>query len=387
MVLKKQWTKDEEIKLTEIFQNIRNCELAEIFKTTSSSIAAKARSLKLRKTVEHKSKNIGNRNKMVGRDLSFDFVKEIALSCKMRAEFQKKDPSAYTTARVNGWLNDICCHMIKGNYSIPQLILKDFLSQIINSEIHYNDRKVIKPKEIDIWMPEYNLAFEYDGKGWHIEDNNKVELCKCKNITLIVIKENSRNYEDDIKNQLIENLAKINNVTNLKITKENILSLNTTSQCFDKILDEDSIMVICKKYTDLRQFRTEKLGIYAKIVKMKKLDFFTKHMKRNHIDWSKKQIEEINDIIKKYNYLGDFIKQQRGLYIYLRRNKNITHLLSVLKSKLIYRNLDDLIMELKNGNFKKICQIRKNNIHLYEYLIRTIGGTEMKKIIANNTSV
>jgi len=54
---------------------------------------------------------------------------------------------------------------------------EDYLINIIKSidpsvEIIRNTRKIIEPKEIDIWLPQYNLGIEYHGSYWHQE--NKV---------------------------------------------------------------------------------------------------------------------------------------------------------------------------------------------------------------------
>ena len=68
----------------------------------------------------------------------------------------------------------------------------------------FNSRAFIKPKELDIYLPELKLAFEYDGKYWHqLHEERKPgyhdlkdSLAKEKNINLIHIKE-----EDWTKNQ------------------------------------------------------------------------------------------------------------------------------------------------------------------------------------------
>ena len=44
---------------------------------------------------------------------TFDKVKEVALTCKSRGEFMKKYSGAYSIARRNKWLDEICLHMIE----------------------------------------------------------------------------------------------------------------------------------------------------------------------------------------------------------------------------------------------------------------------------------
>ena len=176
--MEKEWEISEVNYLKINFENTTNVELSKILKRSKSSIQSKANSLGLKKSKEHKSKMITKRNKMVNRDLTYDKLKEISLLYKTRAEFQISDGSAYTSARIMGILDDICTHMIKQSFSIPQLMLKYIVSELITTNLLYNTRKIISPYEIDIFLPEYKLAFEYDGKGWHQNDEvDKVNLC------------------------------------------------------------------------------------------------------------------------------------------------------------------------------------------------------------------
>ena len=42
---------------------------------------------------------------------TYEKCTKLAKKCKSRAEFKKLSPSAYTRARVEGWLDDCCSHM------------------------------------------------------------------------------------------------------------------------------------------------------------------------------------------------------------------------------------------------------------------------------------
>ena len=207
---RKSWSKDEIIFLKKNYSNMFNSDLCKILNRTEQSIYVKANKLGLNKSKSHKSKCISKRNKMVGRDLDKDTLSSIAKKYKTKSEFQKNDPSAYSTSRQRGILDGICSHMISKSFSIPQLILKDIISKLYKTyNVIYNDKKTLKPYEIDVYLPEYNLGFEYNGKGWHTNNNRdklKNELSLLKNILLITINENNRNYESDIKNQLIINI-------------------------------------------------------------------------------------------------------------------------------------------------------------------------------------
>ena len=69
------------------------------------------------------------------------------------------------------------------------MILDQFI-EINTNNILYNDRVTLKPYEIDVFLPEYKIGFEYNGKGWHINnerDELKIKLSIIKNIKLIII--------------------------------------------------------------------------------------------------------------------------------------------------------------------------------------------------------
>lgn len=74
--------------------------------------------------------------------------------------------------------------------------LIDFIKSILsNVEIITNTNKIIPPYELDIYIPEHNIAIEYNGLYWHSEAAGKIqeyhltktELCESKGIRLIHI--------------------------------------------------------------------------------------------------------------------------------------------------------------------------------------------------------
>jgi len=326
-----KWLKKETQYLIENFENFYNYELSEYLDRTETSIINKANKLGLKKSKSHISKHISNRNKIVGRDLSHILLHQIAKNFKTKSEFQKSDPSAYSSARRMGILDDICKHMTSKNFSIPQIILSDIIKKIITDKIIFNDRKTLKPYEIDVFLPEYNLGFEYNGKGWHTNNPNDFEkqiLGKKININLITINENTRNYEVDIKNQLIENLELINNICNKNILSNDVLNCKIDNP-YNNIYDLSDLKSIVKKYNSFKEFYKKEYNIYQKIRKLGKIDEFTSHMCCRR---KKRNINEVIDKISKYEYLLDLIKYDYGTYIFVKKN-NLDQLLINLKSK------------------------------------------------------
>jgi hypothetical protein len=325
---RKLWS-DEEIEyLKNNYSNKFNSELSKFLNRNDLSIYLKANKLGLKKSITHKSKCISKRNKMVGRDLTHEKLSSIAKNFKTRSEFQKKDPSAYSTSMRMGILDEICSHMISKAFSIPQLILRDIVSKIYNTEnILYNDRKILKPYEIDVFLPDFNIGFEYNGKGWHNKnkrDDLKNKLSLLKNITLITIIENNREYETDIKNQLILNLQNLK--INITIDVINNVKIDNP---YSKIYDINDLIRITKSYSSFKDFYKHEQPTYIKITKLGLIDELTSHMccRRKKIN-----IGNVINSIDKYEYLSDFITNQNNYYQFIKKNK-LDYLIKNLKRK------------------------------------------------------
>jgi hypothetical protein len=95
------------------------------------------------------------------------------------------------------------CNPINSNRSSHEDLIYDFIRNNYSGDIILNSRNIIKPYEIDIFLPELKIGFDINGLHWHNElkkDKNyhklKTDLCLEKEIQFIQF------YEDDIINKL-----------------------------------------------------------------------------------------------------------------------------------------------------------------------------------------
>lgn len=98
--------------------------------------------------------------------------------------------------------------------------LYDFIISL-GVKVEQNNRELLNGKELDIYIPEHNIAIEFNGLYWHSEkmvDNyyhlNKTNECKEKDIELIHIFEDEWIYKPEIVKSIIKNKL---NLTSNKI--------------------------------------------------------------------------------------------------------------------------------------------------------------------------
>ena len=96
--------------------------------------------------------------------------------------------------------------------------LYNYIASKYNGQIIKSDRTILDGKELDIYLPGLNLAFEFDGLYWHNEITkssdyhvSKTNTCESKGIQLIHIFEDDWLYKSDIVKSRINGLLGLNN--------------------------------------------------------------------------------------------------------------------------------------------------------------------------------
>lgn len=136
----------------------------------------------------------------------------VIITCKKHGDFSQK-PTYHLSG--NG-----CplCGVFKSNGEDE---LYEFIKSSCECDVIRNDRATLNGKELDIYVPSLNIAFEFDGLYWHserqISDNSyhldKTELCLQNGIRLIHIFEDEWNLKKDIcKSRILSLLNKNENM-------------------------------------------------------------------------------------------------------------------------------------------------------------------------------
>lgn len=109
------------------------------------------------------------------------------------------------------------CENNKCRSKMEDEIIEVIKSTIPSIEIITNSRNIIPPNELDIYLPEYNLAIEINGMYYHSDyfkdknyHQNKVLKCREKGIKLLTIFDHVWNSKRDIVISMIKNSLKVN---------------------------------------------------------------------------------------------------------------------------------------------------------------------------------
>ena len=118
--------------------------------------------------------------------------------------------------------NTSSCGCLYANTSKAEGEIFAFLKNELGiKEIIKNTKKVINPLELDLYLPEHNIAIEYNGIYWHSEKQgkdrryhvNKTDKCLEKGIQLIQIFETEWTYKKEIIKSILR--AKLGKLTKL----------------------------------------------------------------------------------------------------------------------------------------------------------------------------
>ena len=179
------------------------------------------------------------------------------------------------------------CNPIDTNQSGTEMKLYEFIKDNFNGNIHTNIKSIIKPSELDIYIPDLKLAFEFNGLYWHSESQkgkyyhyDKTRKCRDIGIELIHIWEDDWVYKNDIVKSIILNrigktknkiyarkceIREVNDIDLIKYFLENnhILGYCSSSIKLGLYYNDDLVSLMCF---------TKKNGLYELVRYCNKLN-------------------------------------------------------------------------------------------------------------------
>ena len=215
-IIKKKIKKTKQIRYNDENYNNRNKSEITCMKRygVKNVIISNETKLKAQKTNSLKLKN---KYKDI---INVDYLnKTLTIKCEENHNFDIDISLFKNRKRIYTTLCTICNPI--GSYSASgyEIQLQNFMKKNYKQEILTSDRKILNNKELDIYLPELKLAFEFNGLYWHNEEHkennyhlNKTELCEKKGIQLIHIwEDNWINKQDIVKSMILNKLGKTPN--------------------------------------------------------------------------------------------------------------------------------------------------------------------------------
>jgi hypothetical protein len=127
--------------------------------------------------------------------------------CKCKSEFHSKMEDGDIPRCYN-------CYPTNGT-SLFESEIHEYIQQLTTDELHQNDRSILNGKELDIYIPNKNIAVECNGLYWHGEVSGnkqrkyhleKTIACETRNIQLIHIFDDEWIYKQDVVKSKLSNI-------------------------------------------------------------------------------------------------------------------------------------------------------------------------------------
>ena len=175
------------------------------------------------------------------------------------------------------------CYPKCSGWSIGELDVMKFIASIYDGKICWQqkeNRQIISPYELDIWLPNINLAIEYNGTWFHsIEYNsaningcyNKTVMCEKQGITLIHIYEDEWNFKQKQIKKFLKTLITQDTLFNTEDTMLILnrdkfpLTLTPTNYILDRILSPQCVLRSTNSKNDKYHVYDSGKLIYRKI--------------------------------------------------------------------------------------------------------------------------
>lgn len=264
---------------------------------------------------------------------------EESLKYKHRKEFQKNSGSAYNVASKNGWLDEICSHMLViGNLKNRCIYAIEFDDNFVYIGLTYDINRRLKRHLDDINSKVYKHKLETGLDP------------KIKKLT---------DYIDYTDASILEgyylNKYKENNWNILNYAKTGGLGGNNLIWTKEKCEDE------AKKYSNRFKFNFESPSAYRSALKNGWLDEICKHMistMKKHGHWTKEKCEEE---AKKYKSKKEFNEKSSGAYWKASVNKWLDEICNHMVSTMVnphgywtYEKCKEIALKYENiSEFRK----------------------------------
>jgi len=140
------------------------------------------------------------------------------IKCDIGHQFTTTREFIYNRFKIK---SEICttCNPIKEQKSGAEVSIIKYIREIYDGEVLENDRNIINPFEVDIYLPDLKISFEYNGLWWHSSEYResnyhylKQRNAKESGIKLITIWEDEWVHRNEtVKSFILNKIGRIDN--------------------------------------------------------------------------------------------------------------------------------------------------------------------------------
>lgn len=262
-------------------------------------------------------------------------IAKAAKSCSTRGEFRSTHPSAYTIALNNGWLDDVCEHMLnKAPWFGPRVIREYLMTHDVSFKLEHKFRqhKEVAKYPFDFFLPDFNLVLEYQGRqhidGWmrdradaaaiQVRDQIKKDFAVANNINYLELNQTNKvDLFKALESELVRLADKERLVFSLatrSLTDDEIKSLETAF-----IWNYESVKAAVAKCKTVKEFRDTYPGGYGYALLNDIWEDLSKPLKRV-IEHGKYTKEYVTAAALECTTRNEFKQMHRGAWAAAQRN-------------------------------------------------------------------
>jgi Zn ribbon nucleic-acid-binding protein len=285
------------------------------------------------------------------------------------------NPDYFKSSFLKGYEPCPLCKEAK-DVSNKELELRKFIESFYTKKIIYNDRVLLNGKELDIYLPEDNLAIEFNGLYWHSQEVSKgkcgihyhldkTEECEAKGVRLIhVFEDNWDNHNAQIKSKIkyilheSEDLERIRAskcyVKEISVDKKNKFLNTHHIQGQDKsttynlglftkerkqLVAVMTFTIMKNKYNQENDYNLSRFASHNKYIVngafSKLLKYFKENYEINDIYTFADRTWSIGDLYDKNNFVVDaYIRPDYKYYNHMEHELGLQHKFNFRKDKL-----------------------------------------------------
>lgn len=139
----------------------------------------------------------------------------------------------------------------------------NFIKTFYDGEIIINSRSIIKPLELDIFLPEFNLAIEYNGTYWHSDQyvqTHRTKFQECNNKGIYLLQIFDFQWFDDRTRAILQSMIKIRcNIVEKRIFARKCEIRDVSSNAAKQFLHDNHLDGKCNSSVKYGLFYQEEL--------------------------------------------------------------------------------------------------------------------------------